>query len=384
MKKNNILYVHPINEFSGALKSIEEYLKLLKKDYNLYFLVPRGVASQRLKKYGKVISVYGLSKFDNSQIGYYKNLRWLLVIREIFLLFPTLYSIFSIKKKIKKIHLIHFNEITLVPTIFIFKFFFKVPFILHCRILFNKKNFLGKKIINFLKKNVNQIIAIDNDVKNSLPKELNIKIVRNIFFNKKIKLLSKNYNNEFLKLGYLGSFLKYKGVHDLIIVFNKLVKENYKIKLFLAGNFIKKNFLFNFFDLTNNIDKNLIKSKNIVFMGHIDKLGKFYNNIDVLCFPSYLNALGRQIFEAAFYNIPSIVCLKKNKSDSFLNNKTGLSFRNPGSKKEIEKKIKYFYYNRKKIKKMGLNANRLVSRNFDIKKNLKVIKNIYRSCLKKN
>ena len=35
------------------------------------------------------------------------------------------------------------------------------------------------------------------------------------------------------------------------------------------------------------------------------------------------------------------------------------------------------------IKKMGLNANRLVSRNFDIKKNLKVIKNIYSSCLKK-
>ena len=99
MKKNNILYVHPIKEFSGALKSIEEYLKLLKKDYNFYFLVPRGVASHRLKKYGKVISVYGLSKFDNSQIGYYKNLRWLLVIREIFLFFPTIYSIFLIKKK---------------------------------------------------------------------------------------------------------------------------------------------------------------------------------------------------------------------------------------------------------------------------------------------
>ena len=47
-------------------------------------------------------------------------------------------------------------------------------------------------------------------------------------------------------------------------------------------------------------------------------------------------------------------------------------------------KIKYFYYNRKMIKKMGLNANRLFLKNFDIKKNLKVIKNIYSSCLKKN
>lgn len=77
MKKHNILFVHPIKEFSGSLKSMEEYLKLLKKNYNFYFLVPTGVASQRLKKYGKVINVYGLSKFDNSQLGYYRNLRWL-------------------------------------------------------------------------------------------------------------------------------------------------------------------------------------------------------------------------------------------------------------------------------------------------------------------
>ena len=30
-KKINILFVHPIQEFSGSLKSLEEYLKLLKK-----------------------------------------------------------------------------------------------------------------------------------------------------------------------------------------------------------------------------------------------------------------------------------------------------------------------------------------------------------------
>ena len=113
----------------------------------------------------------------------------------------------------------------------------------------------------------------------------------------------------------------------------------------------------------------------------IDKLDNFYNKIDVWCFPSYLNALGRQIFEAAFHNVPSIVCLKKEKSDSFINNKTGLSFKNPDSKNNIEKKIKYFYFNRKKIKKMGINANKLVSRNFSINDNLKKIKKIYQDCI---
>ena len=185
MKKNNILFVHPIKEFSGSLKSLEEYLKILKKKFNFYFLVPSGVASNRLKKYGKVISVTGLSKFDNSQLGFYRGLRWILIFREILLLLPTLISIYLIKRKFKKIDIIHFNEITLIPTIFIFKFFFNAPFILHCRILFKKDNFFGKKITNFIKKNIHQVIAIDNDVKKSLSKKIHVKIVRNIFLPKK-------------------------------------------------------------------------------------------------------------------------------------------------------------------------------------------------------
>ena len=93
MKKTNILIVHPIKEFSGSLKSLEQYLLLLKKKYNFFFLVPSGQASKRLKKYGKVIKVIGLSKFDNTQLGFYRNIRWLLLIRELLFLLPTVYSL---------------------------------------------------------------------------------------------------------------------------------------------------------------------------------------------------------------------------------------------------------------------------------------------------
>ena len=50
---------------------------------------------------------------------------------------------FSIKKR-KKIRLIHFNEVTLVPTIFIFKFFFK-NHLFTCRILLNRIIILVRK-----------------------------------------------------------------------------------------------------------------------------------------------------------------------------------------------------------------------------------------------
>ena len=99
MKKNSILFVHPISQFSGSLKSLEEYLKLLQDKYNLYFLTPSGISAKRLRKYGDVISVYGLSKFDNTKIGYYRGLRWFLIFRELFLLLPTFISIYNLKKK---------------------------------------------------------------------------------------------------------------------------------------------------------------------------------------------------------------------------------------------------------------------------------------------
>ena len=382
MKKNNILFVHPIKEFSGSLRSLEQYLDLLKSRYKFYFLVPKGEASKRLNKYGKVISVIGLSKFDNSQLGYYRGLRWFLIIRETFFFITTFFSVYYLSKN-KKIDIIHFNEVTLIPTIFIFKIFFKVPFILHCRILFKKNNFFGKKICSFLKRTIFQIIAIDSDVKNSFPKKLNILIVRNLYKKKKIHTSNK-IKKETLNIGYIGSLLKYKGIEDLIKVYVNLRKKNYKINLYLAGNFIKTNFLFNYLNLSNNISKNLIKIENIKYMGHLNNLEKFYNKIDLLCFPSYLNALGRQLIEAGLYGIPSIVCLKKNVSDSFINKKTGLSYKNPGSLIDLENAIKYFYYNKSKLTSMGRSARKLINYNFNLNKNLRLLINIYTRSLKKS
>ncbi len=378
MKKSSILIVQPVGQFAGSLKSLEEYVKLLRNKYNFIFITPSGIAKKRLKKYGKVIEVIGLSKFDNSQFGSYKGLRYLLLIREVFLIIPTFFAIFKVKKYYKNIKLIHFNEITLIPTIFLFKFFFKVPFILHCRTLYNNYNLFSKTINNFLSKNISTIVAIDNEIKSSLNKGLPVIVIRNI-----INLKGKNKKNyttsEYLNIGFLGSFLKFKGLEDLIKVCNNLSSRGIKIKLILAGSYItNQNFLFKLFGLTNNIDKDLIvNSKNVLNLGHLNELSFFYNKIDILCFPSYLNALGRQVFEAGFFNKPSIVCLNKKYSDSFINKKTGLSFKNPGSLKQLEKLILFFYFNKKEINKMGMNAKKLIQKNFDLKKNLSKMDNLY-------
>ena len=89
MKKNKILVVQSIGQFSGSLKSLEQYVSLMNNNFEFIFLTPRGIAHERLKKFGKVVDVIGLSKFDNSQLGSYKGLRYLLLIREILLIIPT-------------------------------------------------------------------------------------------------------------------------------------------------------------------------------------------------------------------------------------------------------------------------------------------------------
>ncbi len=170
-------------------------------------------------------------------------------------------------------------------------------------------------------------------------------------------------------------------MEDLILIHNKLNKKR-KIRLHLAGNFIPEKWYGNILNLSNNINKKLLDSKNIFNMGHLNNIQLFYQKIDVICFPSYLNALGRQIFEAGLYKIPSIVCLKKNSADSFINKKTGLSFKRPGDLKKFEKIVDYFCLNKKSIIRMGNNANFLIKSNHNIKKNLAKIKRVYSECVK--
>jgi glycosyltransferase involved in cell wall biosynthesis len=175
--------------------------------------------------------------------------------------------------------------------------------------------------------------------------------------------------------------LKYKGVEVLINATDVLFKKDFKIELVLAGTTIKRNFflkkIYQFFNIDSNINENLLKKKFIKNLGFIKDINNFYKKIDILCFPSSLNSLGRQIFEAGMHGIPSIVCLKKNYADSFINKKTGLSFKRQGDLKKLENIIEYFYLNRKQILAMGNKAKKLIKKNHSIKDNLKKLENIY-------
>jgi len=382
-KKYNILIIQPIGSFSGSLKSLENYIKHIYKKYNFIFLTQRGFSANILNKYGKVYKSFGIPKFDNTLNSHYSGIRWLLLIREFFFIPFAVYNLLRIKHSIKNLDLIHLNEITGIPTAIIAKFIFDKPLIVHVRSLNNLKKKLTSKIfLKILYRFADKILVIDKEVLKTLKSKKKCTIVRNIL-DIKIKNSKLNLNSEYLYVGYIGTFLKYKGVEKLIEAVEDLVRKNYKIKLILAGSILKRNTFFSkiseILNLENNIDTKILKQKFIINLGFLKNINKFYKKIHILCFPSSLNAAGRQIFEAGFFSKPVIICLKKN-SDTFINNFNGIAYKNFNSVNQLQKSIIYFYKNKKLINKMGINGRKMAiknhSKNFNIKKMTSIYNNL--------
>lgn len=388
-KKHKILFIQPIKSFSGSLKSSEEYIKNLYKKYSFIFLTQHGFSSKILGKYGKIFTSFGISKFDNTENSRYIGLRWLLLGREIIYLPFTLLNLLLIKLTVKEIDLIHLNEITGLPTAIIAKLIFKKPLIVHVRSLNykNKKKFISKLHFNLLNKFSDKILAIDKNVlKTVLIKNKSV-VLRNILDFKMQSFKKVSKNKKFLTIGYIGSYLKYKGLGNLIIAVQNLVDKGIELKLVTAGSIIKRNFvfekIFKGLNLDNNIDRNFLNKKFIKDLGFISNVQKFYNKIDVLCFPSSLNTTGRQIFEAGFFYKPVILCLKKKNCDGFIERYNGISYKNFNSTKQLQNSIIIFYRNRKLINAMGINGKKLAAKNHSKNLNIEKLKSIYNDLITK-
>ena len=388
-RKYKILYIQPIGAFSGSLKSSEEYIKNLYTKFDFIFLTQNGFAKKILKKYGQVFESFGLCKYDNTENSHYKGLRWLLIFREVFYIIPTILNLLKIKIFIKDIDLIHLNEITGLPSAVLAKLIFRKPLIVHVRSLNyrNNKSLKSNLHLKILKKFANIILAIDQEVFKTVNIKNKTTLLRNILDLERKNKKNKKINKE-LKIGYIGTYLKYKGIENLIEAVEELILKDYKIKLIFAGKFLDRSLLMknllSWFSIDNNINSNLFKKIFIKNMGFVKKIQNFYDQIDILCFPSSLNATGRQIFEAGMFSIPVIVCMKSNKNDSVKNNYNGLIYNNFFSIKDLQKKILIFYNNRKLIKIMGNKGKKLALKRNMKNNNINKLISIYKNLIIKN
>lgn len=255
--------------------------------------------------------------------------------------------------------------------------------VLHARAVFNNDpaKWQTRVIKKILEKNADRIVAIDQTIASSIPVTDKLSVVHNGFtlqskmnqapdgFAEKLQQIPRRR----LNLGFIGAIHYNKGIMDLLEAVKLCKQHQLDIGLVIAGNgnaskrtLWKAGMNILGFNQDRNealhefIQQNEL-GEYIHPLGFSTNTTNFFQFIDLICFPSYYNAVGRPVFEAAFFSKPSIVAISDPFPDTFVQRRTGLQVkeRNPES---IFNAICTFYNQPELIKEMGNEARRLAEK----------------------
>jgi glycosyltransferase involved in cell wall biosynthesis len=393
-----VLFIDAAGPFGGAGRSLFELMRELKKQHNLdvKIVMQQGTARHFYEQVtSDIITVPGLTRFDNTRLTSYKGIRWLVIIREFYNLPYSIYAIIKAKILWKEVDLIHVNEITdIIPAIFA-KYLFNAPLIVHVRSLQRiDKRSLRSRWLNSQLAKVGGIIAIDNNVKATLPSNLKVSVINNsfsIYHEEREQTLEKklkNLNPSTLKVGFVGNLHYMKGIFEILEAISILRKREIEIECIIAGGETRSDskilkYILKRFGLAQNMASETLKLINdfgisdfVHLLGPVKDISSVYNYLDVILFPTYYDAPGRPVFEAAFFSVPSIVCVVNPFPDTFVNGETGISIP-PKNPRKLAEAIMYFYENREEALRMGANAKDLANKNFVSEKNAQKVYSLY-------
>jgi glycosyltransferase involved in cell wall biosynthesis len=343
-----VLYLHPAGAFGGASKSLIELFGVLRLvGVEGVVLTPKGSACAAFAAAGlEVKQVKGLSQFDNTRFGHYRGLRWIILLREIYFLPFSLLSLWQIRKE--KFDLIHVNEITLLPLGLIAKWLLGIPMVLHVRSL-QRSPGSGHRTrwVNYwLRKHADAVVAIDHTVAYSLEGGIPLQVVHNGIkiepnILSPVSRQKKSGVESIVRVGFLGVLIPLKGIYELVEAIKIIKNRGIKVECLVAGENArdlsglkswalgKLGFAKNVrADLESFIDDNNLHNQ-IKLLGFIGDVRTLYPKLDILCFPSYLDAAGRPVFEAALYGVPSVVAINNPMPDALIHGVTGLAISQP-------------------------------------------------------
>lgn len=256
-------------------------------------------------------------------------------IKNYFYFFNNLIFLFK-TLKLNEISILHYHQRIFIPFVYFIKLLFpKINIIYSHQNVFNDwKNyfiFAGK------------IIALTKAAKNDLPKFLQNKITiipHGTILPKKVT--TKTMPSQF---GFVGRFIKWKGIMELIDEF-KIVNKKYPFtKLFLVGDGPQKE------EILKKIKKIDLGEK-IYLIEPQNNLAKIYNLLDVIILPSkFLEGFGIVLIEAMSYGIPAIVFDNPVFKEIVINNINGIVV-----KRSLSEGMLKLLYSQTLFKKLSINA----------------------------
>jgi len=395
---SRVLYLHPAAAFGGASKSlIELFTELRKLGVQGTVLTPEGPVCAAFAESGMAVrTVRGLSQFDNTRFSHYRGMRWIILLREIFLLPFSLSAIWRLRKE--QFDLLHVNEVTLLPLAIFAKWLFQVPMVVHVRSLQRAPEAgVRTRMINaWLRRNAEAVVAIDHSVAGTLPCDLPLHIVHN-----SLSIISAPQGHSLrsaggpVRVGFLGVLIPLKGVYELVEAMRILRSRKVNIECLIAGENAREITGFKAWalrklgfvdDVRANLER-LIKDyelhDQIRLLGFVGDVRVVYPRLDILCFPSHLDAAGRPVFEAAFYSIPSVVAVANPVQDAVLHEVTGLAVPRPDPNMLADALQRLAEDSDFRLK-LGRQAREWAEENFAIEANAKLMQQIYQRLLSKS
>jgi len=387
-----VLYIHHSGIFGGASRSLLELIGGFPQDAVTARLVTqRGAVAALARAAGMdVIEAMGITQLDHSRFGYYRGRRWLVLLREVAYIFPTLLALLQAKRRWPDTALVHVNELTLLPVIWMARRLFRCPLVIHAR---SVQHIAGRRRqwIEHELARAAAVIAIDETVRRSLPAQIAIDVVHNGLSVRPSPRAERLYGSP-VRVGMVGNLLALKGVHEFIAAARLCKDRGLDVRFVLFGGNARdigswRNRVLGLAGFAQDVESDLRRRvsalgiSNIVeFRGFNADLDAVYRAMDVLCFPSRLDAPGRPVFEAAFWFVPSIVALHEPLPDTLVPGETGIAI-DAGTPEAIADAVAHFCASPQDIQRMGIHARALAERNFDSRRNAARVIDIYERAL---
>lgn len=389
-----ILYLHPAASFGGASKSLIELFNALKgtgNDIEGVILTPVGTASQAFCEAGMELrSVKGLTQFDNTRYGYYRGIRWLILLRELLLLPFSLMALWRLRRE--RFDILHVNEITLLPLGIIAKRLLKVPMVVHVRSLQRKTGYRTRLLGRLLARHADVVVAIDGTVASTLAGIPDIQIVHN-GLHIPLDLPEKSHKQgSTVRIGFLGVLIPLKGIYELIETMRILKARGVDAECLIAGENARKlsgikawilkklGFAKDVYSEVQELINRYELGSQVHLIGFVKDVSSLYSRLDILCFPSHLDAAGRPVFEAAFHGVPSVVVVRDPLPDTVLHGVTGLAVATP-TPELIADALEQLVKEEPLRKNMGVKARDWAQKNFSIASNAAHMARIYKDLL---
>ncbi|WP_259265533.1 glycosyltransferase family 4 protein [Bradyrhizobium centrosematis] len=384
----------------GASRSLYEVVRPLSADsVEPYFVAVEGTALNFYSQIAKdMVVTRGLTKFDNTRYSYYRGLRWLIVIREIFYFPFTLIALAKARRRWRSVEVIHINEVLCIVPGLIARWLFGAPLVVHVRspARMDDNSLRCRWLFGKLQKHAAAIIAINETTKATLPDWLKVDVIQNSFTPKKLPEPDRAMQAKLdaldptsLKVGFVGNLHHSKGLFDLLEAAKLVRAAGRNVEYVIVGGVTVvdsglKAWLLTAAGLAQNVQEELavrVQQEGLsdIFhmLGSTVDIQRVYERIDVIAFPSHFDAPGRPVFEAAFSSVPSIVAVENPFPDTLIDGETGLAVpgRNPV---KLAAAIMHFADNRMDVQRMGANAKLLAEQNFKPELNAEKLLAIYR------